>query len=216
MCLTAGVAASLLDLHIVPEPSHLSRALTPTAAYFSMRPPSDTVSAFFACLLAKRWEDAASLVDEVAVQEWRNTTLTDTYGKLNLEPDGAPSLPRESNPLLHRLATQPAPPQYGVATVGELFAMPARQLLEHGLAERCLAEDGEVLLPWFGRGVEILSEKTIHEDIAEVTYRYVGQPEEMLEHEAGRLFQMPWKVRLWMAGGHWRMDVPHALVHRPF
>ncbi len=29
-----------------------------------MRPPSDTVSAFFACLRAKRWEDAARLVGE--------------------------------------------------------------------------------------------------------------------------------------------------------
>ena len=35
-----------------------------------MRPPSDTVSAFFPCLLAQRWEDAASLADEQAVEEW--------------------------------------------------------------------------------------------------------------------------------------------------
>lgn len=31
--------------------------------FSAMRPASDTLAAFFACLLARRWEDAASLVD---------------------------------------------------------------------------------------------------------------------------------------------------------
>ncbi len=182
-----------------------------------MRPPSDTVSAFFACVLAKRWEDAASLVEEQAIKEWRDDTLIDAYGHSKLVLDGSPNDSRNRNPLLDQLVSRPAPTDFGVATVGEMFTMTPRRLFELTLQFACCDDDGNVHLPWHAREVVIRSERLVDADTAEVTYSHVGQSPDELDEKTIRGFQTPWKIRLRMAGGHWRMEVPGGpLVLKPF
>jgi len=175
-----------------------------------MRPASDTVSAFFACLLAERWEDAISLLDARAIGRWKEAFLQQHFGLLNLGADTKSPTAQQSPGILRQLASQAAPEGFGVATVEELFALPGPELLARFLPFCLPREEGRVCLPWRAE-MEIRGEREVLAGETEVTYRYI-LPSDEESTSPGRRRTMTWTVRLFLVGGHWRMQIPEALI----
>ncbi len=176
-----------------------------------MRPPADTVAAFFGSLLARQWDLATSLLDPLAVERYKDALLGDSYGLLNLDDRG--EAPHDAT-LAHELASQPGPEGLGTSTVAEAFALPATKLVERLLSEHCVMDDGTVQLPWFAKRIAILGERLIGDLEAEVTYAYVDQSPHEVNDDTAKAFQRPWTIRLRAQAGQWRMAIPDALLPR--
>jgi hypothetical protein len=175
-----------------------------------MRPAGDTVSAFFAAVLAKQWDDALLLLDPVAVAAYKDGYLTHTYGNLNLGPDSTRDPDAPLPTPLAELAARPVDPAFGVTTVAGLFALTPATFLKRMMLICCDDDEGPGRIPWGGRHVEILGERLVLEGIAEVRYAYMGQRTDIYDPDTIRRWQHPWRIRLRLDDGHWRMALPEA------